>query len=890
MKLLLFIIVLIFTSISSFASHIVGGEMYYDYLGNNQYRIYISVYRDCHSDGANFDDPLPLGIFNASNNQRVLSLQVPFTGSANVPITFNNPCVIPPDHICTENAIYTTIVTLPPIPGGYRVAYVRCCRGSSINNLLNPGDTGLTITVNIPGIQNNAYQNSSPRFNHYPPSLLCNNDDLNFDHSATDPDGDELVYSLATPFQGGSSLDPMPVPTPMPPYIPVNWGGGYSQANPLGPGATISIDPTTGNLIASPNLTGRFVVGIRVSEYRNGVLISTMIRDFIFEVFNCNISMEAILPLETELPSYVGHCIGNLNVQFVNNSYGGTNYQWDFGDNTTTSDVSTDFQPTHQYPDTGTYVAMLVVNPGWPCTDTAYIELNLYDEINATIHGPDSLCFIDNEFDFSATSDGLTGTNYSWDFGINGAPANANGQNAAVHFNTIGVQQVILTSSFKTCEETDTTTVFVIPQPTTSIELPSNYTCDGLEVDFINNTQNATNHVWDFGIGGTTSNEASPSFTFPAAGTYHVTYYASSSPLCVDSFSVDIQVKEKLELSFTHSPNQCITSNVFDFIGDVSGPDDAIYTYIFDQGTSHPNVNDTSVMGLSYTTPGAHHITLIGQSGTCIDSISSDVFVYQSPTIGFTVLNELQCTPFNAQFLNYSTADTPMNFLWNFGDGTFSTEANPSHVYTQAGNYPVSLTLITTTGCIDTLFLSQVDLINVHPSPTAMFDVDKTVADICNSEIQFINQSMGASSYFYYFDDSGATSNSENPQYSFQQAGDHFSYLIVTSDHGCKDTAYQKIYIEPFSIFIPNTFTPNADNINDFLEAKMWLTPANWDFKLYNRWGEVIYSTTDYQFKWDGKINGRFVQDGLYNYTLKYKPCSEEFDEVFMIGHVNILK
>src|SRR5690606_27527147 len=151
----------------------VGGDIYYDYLGNNQYRIWVSVYRDCLSNGAAFDSPLHLGIFRKSNNTRYTDLELPYTGSQNVPVTFNNPCVTPPTNICTENSLYSIVVTLPPIPGGYRVSYQRCCRGPNINNLINPDDTGLTLTTDIPTSDNSFYQNSSARFNDYPPMLLC---------------------------------------------------------------------------------------------------------------------------------------------------------------------------------------------------------------------------------------------------------------------------------------------------------------------------------------------------------------------------------------------------------------------------------------------------------------------------------------------------------------------------------------------------------------------------------------------------------------------------------------------------------------------------------------------------------------------------------------------
>ncbi len=891
-KHLLQIIVFSLLAFGSKASHIVGGEIYYDYLGGNQYRIYINVFRDCLSNGADFDMPLPLGIFMNSTNALVQQHSVPYAGKTNVPVTFNNPCVVPPSNICTENSLYSIVVTLPPAPGGYRVAYVRCCRGPNINNLVNPEDTGLTLTVNIPGVENNAYQNSSPRFNGYPPMLLCNNDDLVFDHSASEPDGDQLVYSLSTPYRGGTTLNPMPTPTPAPPYSPVFWGANFSQMQPLGPGSSISIDPSTGVLTASPNLTGRFVVGIRVDEYRGGTLISSTIRDFIFQVFNCNITMQAILPGETELPSYTGYCTGNLNVQFLNHSYGGTHYLWDFGDPTTTADVSTAFQPSYIYPDTGKYTAMLVVNPGWPCTDTAYIEINLYQELNVNIsHYTDSICFINNQYDFTAVSDGPATTQYSWDFGPNSTPVSAPGSTASTHFTAEGSHQVIVTATFAVCEAKDTVTAYVIPQPEASFSMPSNYECDGLEVSFINTTQHASNHLWDFGVNGATSTAPSPTFEFPAGGSYVVNYYASSSPECVDSMQVIINVNEKLEVSFTQSPDQCISENLFDFAGTVAGPSHAVFTYTFGSGTDSPTIPGPDASGITFNSPGIHTVTLTGQFDNCIETYTSQVFIYSEPTIGFSMIDGLQCAPFFAQFSNHSTADSEMFFEWDFGDGGTSTEMNPGYVYNNPGQYPVTLSVKTAEGCIDTLFLTQTDLVDVNPTPVAAFSTDKTETDICHPVVHFSNLSQDASHYYYRFDDGPSFSHEENPSYYFLNSGDHYVYLIATSDKGCKDTsAFQRIYIEPFSVFIPNTFTPDGDEFNNHFEARMWLEPAEWELRIYNRWGEMVYETFDYQSKWDGTYNNRMVPPGMYTYTLRYKPCAIEHHSIKMTGHINVLK
>ena len=118
----LLLLVLTFSICSYRASHIIGGDIYYDYLGNNQYRFFITLYRDCASSGAAYDDPLQLAIYNG-NGTLFQNVSVPFPGSTPVPLNFNNPCATPPSGICVQKATYMVVITLPPTPLGYDVSY-----------------------------------------------------------------------------------------------------------------------------------------------------------------------------------------------------------------------------------------------------------------------------------------------------------------------------------------------------------------------------------------------------------------------------------------------------------------------------------------------------------------------------------------------------------------------------------------------------------------------------------------------------------------------------------------------------------------------------------------------------------------------------------------------
>ena len=121
---------------SSRADHIIGGDIYYDDLGGGNYKFYITIYRDCNAEGAWFDDPLKLAVYN--NNTLIQNVDVFFPGYITLPIDFNNPCATAPTNVCVQRAIYEKTLNLPPIAGGYTVSYQRCCRGAKCYEYCQP--------------------------------------------------------------------------------------------------------------------------------------------------------------------------------------------------------------------------------------------------------------------------------------------------------------------------------------------------------------------------------------------------------------------------------------------------------------------------------------------------------------------------------------------------------------------------------------------------------------------------------------------------------------------------------------------------------------------------------------------------------------------------------
>lgn len=290
------------------ASHIAGGELTYECIGGNQYRITLKFYRDClnANPNAGFDDPITLYIFRSDGTVHDM-IDVPRPNSTPELIPENwDACVATPQNFCVEVGSYVTTVTLPPRVGGYDIGWTRCCRNNVITNLAAPECEGMTFSAHVPG-SNEATCNSMPSFNNSPSLFLCAGEPYYFDYSATDPDGDSLVYLLTPAFSslnqnavgtgtGGNSpgcsnlLPPnLSNTNPMgpPPYLPVLYASGYSPQNPFGPGGYANINATTGFMEAFPASPGIYVMVVSVREYRNGILLSENKRDFQFHVIAC---------------------------------------------------------------------------------------------------------------------------------------------------------------------------------------------------------------------------------------------------------------------------------------------------------------------------------------------------------------------------------------------------------------------------------------------------------------------------------------------------------------------------------------------------------------------------------------------------------------------------
>jgi len=364
-----------------FAHHIVGGEIYYVYKGENPnthnsiYLVTLRLFRNCNAelDAAPLPTSVLLGVFvNNFPYDRLPDLDVARTGFSNSTLSTYPVCISFKPPVCYQVATYEKLVELPDNAFGYQIAFQTCCRADSKNIVNNSesvdGSPGATYVALIPGTnQISSGHNSSAVFNLKDTALVCSEARFTLDFSATDADSqDSLSYDFVNSYDGGLITDASKQSPGKPPFGSLRYDATkqFSATRPLGP--KVTINRANGTISGVSPVAGSYAICVVVYEWRNGNKISSHRKDFILVVSNCK------LPQANLNPTYI-NCDGfDLSFPFDDNSRLVHAYHWDFGVAGTDTDTSNVALPSFAYTDTGTYQVTLIVNRGEQCTDTGY--------------------------------------------------------------------------------------------------------------------------------------------------------------------------------------------------------------------------------------------------------------------------------------------------------------------------------------------------------------------------------------------------------------------------------------------------------------------------------------------------------------------------------------
>jgi gliding motility-associated-like protein len=269
------------------------------------------------------------------------------------------------------------------------------------------------------------------------------------------------------------------------------------------------------------------------------------------------------------------------------------------------------------------------------------------------------------------------------------------------------------------------------------------------------------------------------------------------------------------------------------------------------------------------------------------------VNVNPSPSGYFTGDVVKGCEPLAVTFSATSTSPGDL-YNWSLGGGAggqaFGTPV--SNVYTDPGQYSISMTIVNTFGCTkDTI---AVNYIQVYPKPIAEFTANPWEGTLLDPVISFTNLSVGATSYFWDFGDPDDPLNNSvvvNPSHAYEYANVYSVWLVAFNDKGCKDTVMHTVEIlAEYALYIPNTFTPDGNGLNDIFQPKgVGIDESSYKMYIFDRWGELIFTSDEFRKGWDGtvKSSGKQAEQGVYVYKIFVKDTQGNVHPY--VGHVNCL-
>jgi gliding motility-associated-like protein len=845
-KYCILIILSFFSCKEIFANHISGGEIIYEYLGpgsavnTKQYRITLRLFRDNDGGGAAMPPNVLIGIYSNDNSLALSGspFNVNRTSVSLVPVAPPPICMKNPPNLDYSVGTFEFTIDLPNNVNGYTAAYQTCCRIFPLRNVFTQDQPaqgeGSTYICRISG--NNQLpttgNNSSPQFvTQLAP--VCYNNYFTFDFSATDLDGDSLVYYFCNAYDRGAATSSANVTPTRPPYQSVAYINGYSAAAPLGTLANLNTKTGIISGIAPPE--GNYVVCVCINEYRNGVLIGNHRKDFILTVSNCNI------PRATLNPDYTS-CDG-FTVTFSNNASTDNiqSYYWDFGDGST----SIQEIPTHTYSDTGVYSLKLVVNRSLPCSDSAFAKVKVYPGFfpDFTVAGQCKNTPIQFT-DITTANFGVTDS-WKWNFGDATSANNTSIlQNPTHIYAATGSYDVtFIVTSNKGCIDTVPKKIDVLDKPVLKL------TGDTLicSIDTLQlNAFGVGTFLWSPNYNINSLTAASPLVSPDVTTVYRVTL---TDPFgCKGSDSLKIRVVDYVTQSAPGDTTICKTDTVA--LNIIS---DALY-FTWTETPAGNTLNNPKIKN-PFGTPITNTIyTVIGSIGKCVaqNDIPVNVIPYPNanagtdPSICFGSSAQLNATG------GSSYSWSPVTFLNN---PLLSNPVSQSPV--TSIRYIVTVT--DTLGC---------------PKPvndTVLVNVIKIKADAGPSDTSVVlNQPLllnATGSNNFLWDPPKWLSNIGiyNP-ISFPQ--NDITYTVkVFNDIGCFD--YDTIRVHLFkldpSFYVPTAFTPNGDGTNDFFRPKAIGMKSLDIFRIYNRWGQLLFSSTDIEGRgWDGTFKGKGQEPATY--------------------------
>ncbi len=486
-----------------------------------------------------------------------------------------------------------------------------------------------------------------------------------------------------------------------------------------------------------------------------------------------------------------------------------TQWNWHFGDG---SAVATTQSPSHTYAAPGTYPVTLITQNTFGCKDSITVNA-IVKPLPVAAFTFDTVC---NGTATAFINQSLASASWNWNFG-DGSPANT--ANSPTHiYASPGTYTVTLISATSLgCTDTISHSIIVNPNPVAAYTATS--ACYSYATVFTDQSTSAISWSWTFGDGSPLVTIANPTYTYPAAGTYNAALTVTNVFGCTNVVTQPVVVKPIPVAAFAGTTVCKGQPTVFT---DQTTGAPINWSWNFGDATA---LNTTQNPSHTYALAGTYNVTLIASGGSgCADTITNVITVNPIPTASFTFASV--CTN-DTMFFNSTSLGTPDTFIWDFGDGFSDNTNNPSptHVYSTAGTYNVTLTAgYGLTGCTNSATLP----VTAYPLTVPNFTSTTPCLNVATAFTDATTNSP--TQWSWNFGDGSTFGSTQNPTHTYATPGTYNVVLVTQNTFGCKDSIALNAVVNtlPVAAFAFDTVCANA--ATSFTDQSTAAVAWAWDF------------------------------------------------------------
>lgn len=548
-------------------------------------------------------------------------------------------------------------------------------------------------------------------------------------------------------------------------------------------------------------------------------------------------------------------------------------YSWQLGNNQTDTARQVD---SIQYNTSGTYtLKLLVKNPYPSCIDSTSRKVYVLSSPKAQFTtNNDTQCLKGNLFNLSNTSTFYqTYAKSQWLYQssfFNGTDTNFSQLNKS--FNDTGSISVrLIVSDKEACTDTTYGTIRIASHSKSFLTINDSIQClNKNRFVFKTSIPAGETRLWKINQATVQSGDIDSLVrTLNTPGTYKITLLGSNTLGCGDSSNSQFIVLPKPVADFSiNNDSQCYNAQNFALNSTSTANGDIIntYSYKIDNTSIY---NQANINGLNFGKSGQIAALLrITTAENCTDSIQKWLTVLPLPQV--QMLGDTVCLGESSEFKASQLSGNPVKtWNWDFGDGNTGNGRTTNCVYNKEGSYTIKLVVTDTFNCGNSITLNNAQVVN--PLPNTDFSIVVSDFGINQSKISVKATESNALNYQWRFPN-GQKADKDTSSLVISDLLKGDIYLFVTNQYGCIDSSYKNIYVYPnnFNVYIPSAFSINNDLLNDVFKPVGIGAYRDYNMSLYNRWGEMVFNTTDPDKGWDGKYQGEFVMEGIYTYYIHF--------------------